>query len=121
MSNSQEQINITIPNNNGNWQPTIGDETLALFNHLGLPQDSEQTLLNETIEILSQCGHSSQTTFSEIGLVFGYVQSGKTMSFTTLTALAKDNGYRLVIIIAGISTNLVAQSFTRLEKGFAYR
>ncbi len=114
MSNNQEQINIA--NANGNWQPTVGDETLALLNHLGLPQDSQQTLQNETIEILSQCGNSSQTTFSEIGLVFGYVQSGKTMSFTTLTALAKDNGYRMVIIIAGISTNLVAQSFTRLEK-----
>lgn len=114
MSNNQEQINIA--NANGNWQPTVGDETLALLNHLGLPQDSQQTLQDETIEILSQCGNSSQTTFSEIGLVFGYVQSGKTMSFTTLTALAKDNGYRMVIIIAGISTNLVAQSFTRLEK-----
>lgn len=116
MSNNTEHISIAMTANNGNWQPTVGDETLALLNHLGLPQNSQQTLINETTEILSQCGNASQTTFSEIGLVFGYVQSGKTMSFTTLTALAKDNGYRMIIIIAGISTNLVAQSFTRLEK-----
>lgn len=116
MSNITEHINIASSANSGNWQPTVGDETLALLQHLGLPQDSQQILLNETTEILSQCGNTTQTTFSEIGLVFGYVQSGKTMSFTTLTALAKDNGYRMIIIIAGISTNLVAQSFTRLEK-----
>ena len=51
-----------------------------------------------------------------LGLVFGYVQSGKTLSFTTLTALARDNDYQLVIVIAGVSTNLVEQSFNRLEK-----
>jgi Z1 domain len=116
MSNGTEHTGITMPLHNGNWQPTVGDETSALLTHLGLPQDSQQTLMNETTEILSQCGNTTQTTFSEIGLVFGYIQSGKTMSFTTLTALAKDNGYRMIIIIAGISTNLVAQSFTRLEK-----
>jgi hypothetical protein len=116
MSNNTEHISIDTTTNNGSWQPTVGDETIALLTHLGLPQNSQQTLLNETTEILSQCGNTSQTTFSEIGLVFGYVQSGKTMSFTTLTAMAKDNGYRMIIIIAGISTNLVSQSFTRLEK-----
>lgn len=39
------------------------------------------------------------------------------MSFTTLTALAKDNGYQIIIIIAGTATNLIDQSTTRLEKG----
>lgn len=115
MSNS-EHINITTSSNSMNWEPIVGEETLALLAHLGLPQHSQQVLLDETTEILSQCGNTSHESFSEIGLVFGYVQSGKTMSFTTLTALAKDNGYQMIIIIAGISTNLVAQSFTRLEK-----
>lgn len=55
-------------------------------------------------------------TNSETGLVFGYVQSGKTMSFTMLTALAKDNDYQIIVVIAGISTNLVDQSTKRLDK-----
>ena len=42
-------------------------------------------------------------------------QSGKTLSFTTLTALARDNNYQIVIVLAGISTNLVNQSFNRLQ------
>lgn len=111
-----EQITMTTPQENNRWVPIVGVETQSLLAHLQLPRESEQTLLDETAEILSQCGNPNHETNNEIGLVFGYVQSGKTMSFTTLTAMAKDNGYRMVIIIAGISTNLVAQSYTRLER-----
>ena len=98
------------------WLPLIKEESKTLLDYLRLPQSSQQTFLDETIEILSKCGDPQLPRNTEIGLVFGYVQSGKTMSFTLLTALAKDNGYRIIIIIAGISTNLVAQSFTRLER-----
>lgn len=115
MSENQEQISFESSNRN-TWIPSIGYETLSLLNHLNLPQESREVLVNETLEVLSQCGSTTMERFSEVGLVFGYVQSGKTMSFTTLTALAKDNGYKIIIIIAGISTNLVSQSFTRLEK-----
>jgi hypothetical protein len=116
-TNDTEQITIATPQGgNGNWRPNLGVETQSLLAHLSLPRESEQRLTDETVEILSQCGNPNERTNSEIGLVFGYVQSGKTMSFTTLTALAKDNGYQIIIIIAGISTNLVAQSFTRLER-----
>lgn len=111
-----EQITMATPQDNNQWLPSVGVETQSLLAHLQLPRESEQTLTDETAEILSQCGNPNHTTNSEIGLVFGYVQSGKTMSFTTLTAMAKDNGYQMVIIIAGISTNLVAQSYTRLER-----
>ena len=49
-------------------------------------------------------------------LTVGYVQSGKTMSFTTLTALAADNGYRIVIYLAGTKNNLLSQTTKRLTK-----
>ena len=61
------------------------------------------------------CGNPNEETNNDTGLVFGYVQSGKTLSFTTLTALARDNNYQIVIVLAGISTNLVNQSFNRLQ------
>ena len=83
---------------------------------MGIDKVSTQQLSNETTEILSLCGSPQQNANSETGLVFGYVQSGKTMSFTTLTALAKDNDYQIIVVIAGISTNLVDQSTKRLEK-----
>ncbi|MCW5909534.1 MAG: alpha-1,4 polygalactosaminidase [Cyclobacteriaceae bacterium] len=111
-----EQITMAEPQDNNRWLPSVGIETQSLLAHLQLPRESEGRLIDETVDILSKCGNPNNETNSEIGLVFGYVQSGKTMSFTTLTALAKDNSYQMVIIIAGISTNLVAQSYTRLER-----
>src|SRR5690606_12040217 len=49
------------------------------------------------------------------GLVIGYVQSGKTLSFTSLAALARDNQFRLVILLAGTTNNLVEESYDRLK------
>lgn len=98
------------------WIPIVGEETTQLLESLKLDDVSELRLLNETKSILALCGSPEQKTNSETGLVFGYVQSGKTMSFTTLTALAKDNNYQIIIVIAGISTNLLDQSTQRLEK-----
>ena len=98
------------------WQPIVGTETNELLDYLKLDEVSTERLLNETKAILALCGSPQQDTNSETGLVFGYVQSGKTMSFTTLTALAKDNDYQIIVVIAGISTNLVDQSTKRLEK-----
>ena len=46
----------------------------------------------------------------------GYVQSGKTLSFTTVMALARDNGFQLVIVVAGTSKLLLKQSTDRLRK-----
>lgn len=115
-TDNTEQITMATPQDSNQWLPSVGVETQSLLAHLQLPRESEQTLIDETAEILSQCGNPYNNSNSEIGLVFGYVQSGKTMSFTTLTAMAKDNNYQVVIIIAGISTNLVAQSYTRLER-----
>ena len=50
------------------------------------------------------------------GLVVGYVQSGKTLSFTTVMALAHDNSYQLVIVVAGTSKPLLDQSTQRLRR-----
>jgi hypothetical protein len=98
------------------WQPIKGTETHELLEYLGLDAVSKDRILTETTKILALCGNPKNKTNSETGLVFGYVQSGKTMSFTTLTALAKDNDYQIIIVIAGISTNLLDQSTKRLEK-----
>jgi hypothetical protein len=51
----------------------------------------------------------------ETGLVVGYVQSGKTLSFTTVAALARENKFQLIIVIAGTSIQLSEQSKDRLR------
>lgn len=54
--------------------------------------------------------------FDVRGLVVGYVQSGKTTNFVSLIAKAADVGYRLIIVLAGMTDNLRVQTQERLEE-----
>lgn len=65
---------------------------------------------------MRQCANPRRPGDHNTGLIIGYVQSGKTLSFTSLSALARDNGYQIVLLLAGTTNNLVEQSFKRLEK-----
>lgn len=49
------------------------------------------------------------------GLVLGYVQSGKTTNFMSVIAKAADVGYRLIIVLSGITDNLRQQTQERLN------
>ncbi len=83
----------------------------------GITAEGAVNLRNETVDILAHCNaHSATDQLETTHLVVGYVQSGKTMSFTALTALANDNGYRIVIYLAGTKNNLLEQTADRLEK-----
>ncbi|MBL0145399.1 MAG: alpha-1,4 polygalactosaminidase [Chitinophagaceae bacterium] len=115
---------IEIQNNadNANWNPFVGEETNELLRSKGFA-NPDRTLnengvrvLDETYRIMQVCGNPNTATNSETGIVIGYVQSGKTLSFTTLTALARDNNYQIVIIIGGTSVNLLDQSTKRVRK-----
>lgn len=52
------------------------------------------------------------------GLVVGHVQSGKTANYTGLICKATDAGYRLIVVLAGMHSNLRAQTQARLDEGF---
>lgn len=52
------------------------------------------------------------------GLLIGKVQSGKTSSFITITSLAFDNGYNIVVVLGGTKTNLVEQNKNRIREYF---
>lgn len=94
-----------------------GERTADLLGRFTkLDYDERENLLNETTSILSQCNNPVETVGSTTGITIGYVQSGKTMSFTALTALAIDNGFRIVIYFAGIKNNLLEQTTKRLKQ-----
>src|SRR2546428_9225913 len=76
------------------WAPRVGAETLMLQEHLRIPEVSKLSVRDEGVGILSRCTPPAAAEGSETGLVVGQVQGGKTMSFTTVTALARDNGYQ---------------------------
>lgn len=97
----------------GRWHPSRGPESERAAEAVP-DDDGRERVLAESASVLARCvppdEHGAGT-----GLVVGYVQSGKTLSFTTVTALARDNGFRLVIVIAGSSVPLFEQSGARLE------
>lgn len=65
--------------------------------------------------ILRQLSAPDVDGFDIRGLVLGYVQSGKTASFTAVTAKAADAGYRLIIVLSGIDKGLRRQTNIRLK------
>lgn len=93
----------------------IGDNTLAFMNRQDkLTVQGKCVVTDEAKKILEKCikpGLHNNIT----NIAVGYVQSGKTLSFTTLTALAADNGYRIIIYLTGTKTNLQEQTAKRLE------
>jgi hypothetical protein len=109
-----ETIEITGSSNDNNvkWNPYQGEEIDALIKYKGFVGDdgkiniAGERIVDETYRILEMCGDPNTSNIIETGLVLGYVQSGKTLSFTSLTALANDNHYQIVVIIAGTSTPL---------------
>lgn len=51
------------------------------------------------------------------GLVIGDVQSGKTATYSGLICKAVDAGYKVVILLAGITENLRQQTQERIDQG----
>ena len=94
---------------------TIGDRTCGFMQSQTKLGDSEKDLIrDEAVKILGRCippGMRGNVT----NIAVGYVQSGKTLSFTTLTALAADSGYRIIIYLTGTKNNLQSQTKERLE------
>lgn len=98
------------------WQPQPGEEAAGLlaFKLDGKPL-AQAKVLGAACSILGRSVPRGEAG-SDTGLVVGYVQSGKTLSFTTVMALARDNGFQLVVVVAGSSTQLADQSHGRIQK-----
>lgn len=92
----------------------VGTHTVKLAEALPIEDEAKAIVIDEAMDILSHCvppGRHDDIT----NIAVGYVQSGKTMSFTVLSALAADNGYRIIIYLTGTKTNLQGQTYRRLR------
>ena len=97
------------------WNPILGPETIDFLEEV-VPQSSRDNVSNAAVSILAKGINPTAATGWETGLVVGYVQSGKTMSFEAVAALARDNAFQIVIVVAGISNPLLNQSTGRLRR-----
>lgn len=59
-----------------------------------------------------------QGVWERKGMVVGQVQSGKTANYVGLISKAADAGYKVFIVIAGITNSLRRQTQMRIEQGF---
>lgn len=100
--------------------PVIGESTEGLgeyFVRTRTLSDAEayKPIRRDALAIIERSRPFSDGDGTRTGLVVGYVQSGKTLSMTTVSALARDNGCRIVILLAGVTTNLLQQNANRFK------
>src|SRR4051812_39717880 len=101
------------------WTPVFGPYSELFLKSKtegarALDESSMARVQSEAADILSHCVDPEGPSDTSAVLVVGYVQSGKTLSFTSVAALARDNGFGLVIVLAGVTKNLQSQSEARL-------
>ena len=84
-----------------------------------LPPNVVSRLDSLSEEILDYCGNPDDDgAWSRRGMVMGHVQSGKTTNYTALICKAADAGYRIIILLAGLTNSLRAQTQQRLDETF---
>jgi hypothetical protein len=99
------------------WVPRIGDETARFLDRWNPPsRDDCDNALNDAQHVISQAVGPMQPPAHRTVLAVGQVQSGKTLSFTLVTTLARDNHFGMVVVIAGSGQYLFRQSEARLRK-----
>ena len=80
-----------------------------------IPDDQIQRIDESSSKIVAYTPNPSLTKWQSKGLVVGYVQSGKTTSFTSVVAKAADVGYNFIVVLSGIHNGLRRQTQERLE------
>ena len=87
-----------------------------------LPPQVVAILDRDTDDILGYCGNPAQVSaWKRRGMVMGHVQSGKTTNYSALVSKAADAGYKIIILLAGITNSLRAQTQERLDQTFIGR
>lgn len=104
----------SVPSKNS-WKVKSGAITESLLNNqIHIDDEGKKIIKSEAIDLLSKCSEPKEYDHYDTGIAIGYVQSGKTMSFTTVLALAADNNYSIAIILAGTTIPLLNQTSERL-------
>ena len=83
-----------------------------------MPEDVKKDIELHSTHILGRCNNPSDWGENRQGLVYGMVQSGKTVSMITLMGQAMATGYRIFIVLAGDKTSLREQTQKRIDEAF---
>ena len=99
------------------WGPSVdGKEIRSLQGRYeaSVGENEWDEIVQTAAFILGRCPSPDEASRRVTGLALGKVQSGKTLSYTSLIGLAIDNGYRITVVLAGTKKALLTQTYTRL-------
>ena len=92
-----------------------------LIAHTNISRKSINLLDDSTLPDILNCLGNPNDVLHEPrlrrGLIIGDVQSGKTATYTGLICKAADAGYKVVILLTGITENLRRQTQERIDEG----
>ena len=89
------------------------------FKNENLSSNTIINVINSTSRILDRCNNPKKWIKDNIqGVVIGKVQSGKTISMLTLMSMALNEGYNLIIVLAGGNDTLRNQTQNRINTSF---
>lgn len=96
-----------------------GSNIINLQDYLGREENFSthdlNNLLNDACDIFRRCLNPSSPGSAK-GLIYGYIQSGKTAVIITTIALAADNGYKNFIILTSDLNDLYEQTLDRIKR-----
>jgi hypothetical protein len=91
----------------------------ALRDFLKAVKKRDSTVLDSidrsSTKVVSCLDFPGSPRFNTRGLVVGYVQSGKTANFTAVISKAADIGFRVFIVLSGLTNSLRKQTQERLD------
>ncbi|RBH52761.1 MULTISPECIES: Z1 domain-containing protein [Pseudomonas] len=125
---TQQGIGHALKTDFQEWYPNRKAELQSYYwrrlnkywtDHSILPVQVVQSIDKVTDEILGYLGDPKENAnWRRRGLVMGHVQSGKTTNYSALIAKAADAGYRIIVVLAGLTNSLRYQTQIRLDKSF---
>ena len=87
-----------------------------LLNDKGWDDGTIQSIDDASTRVVFNLDFPGQSEFKTKGLVLGYVQSGKTANFTAVMSKAADAGFRLFIVLSGMTNSLRQQTQQRMDE-----
>jgi len=128
----QENGSVLIDTNFKEWYPKARQEISFYYwrrlekfwrDRTVLPKDVVRSVDDVTDEIMGYLGNPADLSSwnRRRGLVMGHVQMGKTTNYSALISKAADAGYRIIIVLAGMTNSLRQQTQIRLDKTFVGR
>lgn len=87
----------------------------------GWGEDTAEKIHASSDEVVSLLADPRMKQFQYRGLVVGYVQSGKTANMTAVIAKAVDEGYNMIVVLAGLTNKLRQQTQRRMESDLVAR